>query len=105
MEKFLWVTNYICEHFKEALALEEIAAMAGFSKYHFSRLFHQYTGTTFYKYLNQRRIAHARALLLNPDLTVTEVALQSGFPSISSFLRMFRLLNGCTPTEYRKLYR
>lgn len=105
MEKFLWVTNYICEHFKEALTLEEIAAMAGFSKYHFSRLFHQYAGTTFYRYLNQRRIAHARALLLNPDLTVTEVALQSGFPSISSFLRMFRLLNGCTPTEYRKLYR
>jgi len=104
MEKFLFVTNYIGEHFTEDLTLEQVASLAGFSKYHFTRLFRQYAGTTFYKYLNQKRIAHAKNLLLDPDLSVTDVAFQSGFPSISAFLRMFRLANNCTPTEFRKMY-
>ncbi|MDO4308109.1 MAG: AraC family transcriptional regulator [Eubacteriales bacterium] len=104
MEKFLFVTNYISDHFTEDLTLEQVASLAGFSKYHFTRLFRQYAGTSFYKYLNQKRIAHAKNLLLDPDLSVTEVALQSGFTSISAFLRMFRLANNCTPTEFRKMY-
>lgn len=104
MEKFLFVTNYINEHFTEDLNLEQVASLAGFSKYHFTRLFRQYAGTTFYKYLNHKRIAHAKNLLLDPDLSVTDVAFQSGFTSISAFLRMFRLANNCTPTEFRKMY-
>lgn len=58
-----------------------------------------------YKYLNQRRIDHAKTLLLDPGLSVIEVALASGFSSLSAFLRMFKLLNHCTPTEYRSMYR
>ena len=79
--------------------------LAGFSKYHFTRLFRQYADTSFYKYLNQRRIDHAKTLLLDPSLSVIEVALASGFSSLSAFLRMFKLLNHCTPTEYRSMYR
>ena len=104
MEKFLYVTNYIEEHFAEDISLEQIAALAGFSKYHFSRLFHQYTDSSFYKYLNQKRIDYARTLLANPSLTVIEVALQSGFSSLSAFLRMFKQLNNCTPSEFRSMY-
>jgi AraC-like DNA-binding protein len=100
----LLVTNYISEHFAEDLTLEQMASMIGFSKYHFSRLFHIYAGTTFYQYLNQKRIAHAKNLLLDPALSVTEVAFRSGFTSISAFLRMFRLANNCTPTQFRKMY-
>lgn len=104
MEKFLFVTDYINEHFTEDLTLEQMASLAGFSKYHFTRLFRQYAGTSFYKYLNQKRIAHAKNLLLDPELSVTDVAMQCGFTSISAFLRMFRLVTGCTPTEFRKMY-
>lgn len=104
LEKFLYVSNYINEHFAEDLTLEEVASMVGFSKYHFTRLFRQYADTSFYKYLNQKRIAHAKTLLFNPELSVIEVALQSGFSSQSAFLRMFKLINGCTPTEFRKMY-
>ena len=82
-----------------------MAQMAGFSKFHFARLFKQYTNESFYRYLNQRRITHAKTLLLNPELTVLDVAIQSGFSSPSSFLRMFRQLNDCTPTEFRKMYK
>ena len=104
MEKFLFISNYINEHFSENLTLEEVASLAGFSKYHFTRLFKQYADTSFYKYLNQKRIAHAKNLLLDPNLSVIEVALQSGFSSLAAFTRMFRLMNNCTPTEFRKMY-
>ncbi len=104
MDKFLFICNYINEHFAENLTLEDVASLAGFSKYHFTRLFKQYSDTSFYKYLNQKRIAHAKNLLINKDLSVIEVALQSGFSTPSSFLRMFKLVTGFTPTEFRKMY-
>lgn len=104
MEKFLFITDHISTHFSENLTLEEVANLAGFSKYHFSRLFKQYTGYSFYKFLNQKRIEYAKSLLLNPELSVTDIASQSGFSSLSAFLRMFRQLNLCTPTEFRNMY-
>lgn len=104
VEKFLFITSYIDEHFAEDLSLEEVASLAGFSKYHFSRLFKMYTDNSFYKFLNQKRIDHAKTLLADPNLTVLEVATQSGFASLSAFLRMFKKINHCTPTEFRNLY-
>ena len=105
VEKFFFITNYIDQHFSEDLTLEDIAAMAGFSKYHFTRLFKMYTDTSFYKFLNQKRIDYAKQLLADPRLTVLEIATQSGFASLSAFLRMFKQLNNCTPTEFRAMYR
>ena len=98
------VTDYINNHFAEDLSLEGVASQAGFSKYHFSRLFKQYTDSTFYKYLNQKRIEFAKTLLQDPGVSVTEVAFKSGFSSLSAFLRMFKLMNNCTPTEFREMY-
>ena len=104
MEKFIFITEYINEHFAEHLTLEYAASLAGFSKYHFSRLFKQYTDTSFYRYLNQTRMEHAKNLLLDPRIAVIDVALQSGFSSLSAFLRMFKQMNQCTPTEFRNMY-
>ena len=99
----IWdVCGYIREHLAEPITLEQAAEAAGFSKYHFAHLFREMMGVSFYRYLNQKRIMHAQQLLLDPDYTVAEAALESGFPSISSFNRMFRQINGCTPTKYRK---
>ena len=60
--------------------------------------------TTYYKYLNRKRIDHAMLLLSDPDIPVTEAALQSGFSSLSTFLRVFRSVKQCTPTEFRDMY-
>lgn len=103
-EKLMALCSYIHEHCTEDLCLDDAAALAGFSKYHFTRLFKNHTGVSFYKYLNQKRIEHAEKLLVDPDLSITEVALQSGFSSLSSFIRMFKLINDCTPTEFRNLH-
>ncbi|MCD8014852.1 MAG: AraC family transcriptional regulator [Lachnospiraceae bacterium] len=104
VEKFIYITDYIDNNFAENLSLEKVASLAGFSKYHFTRLFKQYTNTSFYKYLNARRIDHAKTMLMDPQLSVTEVALQSGFSSLSAFLRMFKQMTQCTPTEFRSMY-
>lgn len=103
-EKFMAVCSYIHDHCTEDLCLDDVAALAGFSKYHFTRLFKNFTGISFYKYLNKKRIEHAEKLLVDPALSITEVALQSGFSSLSAFIRMFKLMKDCTPTEFRNLY-
>ena len=103
-EKFLYVCEYINEHCTEDLSLDFVADLTGFSKFHFTRLFKQFTGISFYKYLNQKRIANAESLLINPDISVTEVAILSGFTSLSAFIRMFKLIKNCTPTEFRSMY-
>ena len=83
------------------ISVEDAARTAGFSKFHFSRLFKQFTDQTFCGYLNQRRISAAETLLLNPRLSITDVALQSGFSSLSTFNRTFRTLKSCTPSEFK----
>lgn len=103
-ERFIDICDYISAHCTEDLTLDEIAHLAGFSKYHFTRLFKQFTGLSFYKYVNHKRIGTAEKLLANPQYTITDVALHSGFTSMSSFIRMFKLLNSCTPTEFRQMY-
>lgn len=102
--KFIYVCHYIQEHCTENLSLDDAAALAGFSKYHFSRLFKNFTGSSFYKYLNQKRIVYAEKLLVDSEISITEVALQSGFSSLSTFIRMFKIIKGYTPTEFRNLY-
>lgn len=103
IDKFMAVCRYIDEHFAEDLNLDDVAAMAGFSKFHFSRLFKQFTNISFYKYVNQQRISYAEQLLVNPDISVTQVAIQSGFSSSSSFIRMFKQFKNCTPTDFRSI--
>ncbi|SFN85249.1 AraC-type DNA-binding protein [Pseudobutyrivibrio sp. JW11] len=102
--KFVEICDYIDAHCSEDLKLDDVADMSGFSKFYFERLFKQFTGTSFYKYVNQKRIAKASELLIEPGNSVTDVALNCGFMSISSFIRMFKLQKGCTPTEFKSMY-
>ena len=101
VQKFNNLMDYIDTHYMEDLNLEDIAESIGFSKFHFSRLFKQYTNFTFCDYLCYRRIKVAEELLAEPDLSITEIAMQAGFPSISTFNRLFKQHKNCTPSEYR----
>ncbi len=103
-ERFMNICDYIIEHYNEDLTLDHIAGISGFSKYHFSRLFKQFTNMSFYKYLNKKRIENAEKLLMDQELTITEVALRCGFSSLSAFIRMFKIIKDCTPTEFKTMY-
>lgn len=96
--------NFINSNYMNDISVEDAARTAGFSKFHFSRLFKQFTEQTFCEYLNQRRINAAETLLLNQRLSVTDVALQSGFSSLSTFNRTFRALKSCTPSEFKAFH-
>lgn len=103
-EKFNAVFAYLDRHFAEDLTLETVAAVAGFSKFHFSRTFKQLSGYNFYDYLCHRRIKSAEMMLMQPGLSISQIALQSGFSSIATFNRTFKKLKGCTPTQYRGMF-
>lgn len=101
METIMSACNYINQHYQEALSLEEVAEFSGFSKFHFTRIFNQCMNMTFYEYLNQKRISKAEELLSTTGESVTEIAMSSGFSSISAFNRTFKSIKGCSPSEYR----
>lgn len=98
------VLDFIDNHYSENVTLEQAAQLAGFSKFYFTRLFKEYTNHTFYEYLTEKRIRAAEQMLLIPKFPVTEVSIQAGFSSLSSFNRTFKRNKGCSPTEYRNLY-
>ncbi|SFP69989.1 AraC-type DNA-binding protein [Butyrivibrio proteoclasticus] len=105
IDKLVSVTNYIDSHRSDDLSVEQLAEIAGFSKFHFERLFKSYMGISCYQYITKRRVLMAQELLGDTDLSVMDIAMQSGFFSLSTFNRVFKDTNGCSPTEYRKLYR
>lgn len=101
LEVIMNVCNYINQHYQENLTLEEIAGISGFSKFHFTRVFKQYMNQTFYEYLNSKRVQRAKELLYSKELSITDVAMNSGFSSLSAFNRTFKSANNCSPSEFR----
>ena len=87
------------------LPLEKLASIAGYSKYHFSRIFKKYNNMSYIQYINSKRIKAAERLMADSSLPITEVAMQCGFSSLTTFNRAFRKAKGCTPTEFRKLFK
>lgn len=104
-DKFRLILKYIEQNYMNDITLEELADIAGYSTYHFSRIFKKYSSTTFINFLNRRRIKAAEILLLESGSSITDVAMQVGFASLTTFNRVFKSINGCTPSEYKKLYR
>jgi len=98
------VCNYINEHYTENIKMDDIANIAGFSKFHFARLFKQVMNISWYDYLINRRIMQAEKLLTESDLSIMQVAMKSGFGSLATFNRIFKSKRQCTPTEYKFFY-
>ena len=96
------LTEYLAQNCSHEINLEDMAARCGLSKYHFLRLFKQYTGFTPYDYLNTLRIAQAKTLLAGTDLPAYKIGQMVGFPGEASFIRLFKLKTGVTPGAYRE---
>lgn len=102
LERLKNVFDYVEQNYQNNISLEEIASVANFSVYYFTRFFKDTIGMTFIQYLNNFRVTKAEELLLHTDDTVTEVAFKSGFGSIKNFNRNFKILKGCSPSQFRK---
>ena len=95
------VTEFIEAHLGEGLTIEALASEACLSPFHFARAFKAATGTAPHRYLTDRRIGRARALIAEGRLPLAEIAEQCGFSSQPHFTRWFKRIVGITPGAYR----
>ncbi len=100
-EKLKLVLQFIQEHYQQGITVKELAELCHFSEYHFMRFFKRHMNMTSIEYLNQYRLEMASRQLAETNLSVTSIALESGFNNISYFNRVFKRKFGVTPMEYR----
>lgn len=86
------------------LSLPDLAVEMGTNRSYLSNCLNNELGVTFYDYINSFRLERAKSILENPDFegSIEEMALMSGFNSVSTFRRSFHKKYGCTPSQYRK---
>jgi AraC-like DNA-binding protein len=101
LERFKCIFEYMDNNFTEELTIEKLSRMVNLSSFHFCRLFKEITGKTLSEYVNGIRISNAEKLLLNPDLSVSEIAELSGYSDINYFSRMFKRHRKMSPTRFR----
>ena len=101
MRRIYDVTVYINEHYADPISAAECAAMAYMSYSYFSRCFYRITGKSFKEYLNVTRINRAEKAILTTDKSVTEIAGDCGFNSVSYFISTYKKLKGVTPLSLR----
>ncbi|MFC4809881.1 AraC family transcriptional regulator [Paenibacillus sp. GCM10023250] len=100
-ERLKAVLTYVDAHYARKLTVRELAAEAGMSEGHFSRVFKSFMRQTPVEYVNALRIRIAASLLEDRNLSVSEAALEVGFDNFSYFCNRFRAVFRCTPSEYR----
>ena len=93
--------QYIEDHFKEPLSLQQISEAFQMTPQYFSRQFKARTGQTFYRSLTAVRLRHAKEDLVESDVPLLRLALENGFPNLESFYRYFQEDTGQTPQEWR----
>lgn len=95
--------EYIHSNLSSPITLDDLCKIIGLSKYHLIRLFQKHMGTTPGQYLQDQRLHLASQLLRHSEKSVTSIAFEIGFNSLSSFERAFRKKFGVSPTKYRKM--
>jgi AraC family transcriptional regulator len=95
-----WVQEYIEAHLEHDLTIEDLAAVAGLSPYHFARAFKRSTGFGPYHYVLRRRTERAKQLLAAGKSPLSDVARACGFGSQSHFSVRFREVTGLTPRQF-----
>ena len=99
------VLLYIEENFQDPeLNIAKIAEFSGYSLAYFTKAFKLYMNDTPIMHLNKRRISHAKTLLPNEDLSLSDIAKMSGYKNLSTFTEAFKRVMGMLPTEYKKKY-
>jgi AraC-like DNA-binding protein len=96
------VKTYINDHLDEEVSLDELARHIGSSKFYICKLFRRSMGITFTEYRARRRVERAKALLLEQNRRVSEVAYDAGFQSLTHFNRIFRRFVGTSPSDFRE---
>jgi YesN/AraC family two-component response regulator len=95
--------HYIDANFAEPLTLDQVARIAGMSKFHFCRKFGAFTGCSFREFLMRRRITRAKELLGDRARSIGEIGHAVGFLDQAHFTRVFRRFENALPSKFRQL--
>ena len=95
------VLDHVASHYQRSISVDELAAEAGLSPSHFSRLFKETIGQSPHRFVMSYRVEQARKLLADPELPLVTVAVRCGFSDQAHFSRTFKQHQGTTPTAYR----
>lgn len=99
------VQDYIEEHIEESISIEQLSQVAGFSKFHFSRIFQAVLNETLAHYIARIRLERAQFLLAHRlDKNMTDIAYEVGFSDSAVFSRAYHNYFDISPREYRKQY-
>jgi AraC family transcriptional regulator len=96
------VLDYIAANSHLDIKLEDLAEVAGMSRFHFARLFRLGMGVTPHRYLMDQRLQQAKALLRLDTRSVSEIAVETGFANAGHFAQSFRRYVGVSPTEWKR---
>lgn len=98
------VVDYVDCHLSSRITLLDLAAVVGLSRMHFASQFRTATGLRPHEYLLRQRIQRAEALMLDPAMTLLEIALAVGFRTQAHFTTAFKRFAGCAPRRWRIIH-
>ncbi len=99
------IHEYLMNNYKEDVDLKRLASIVNMAEGSLCRFFKMNMGITVFEYLNRIKTEFACKLLMDPDLSILEVCLDSGFNNISHFNKQFKKSTGVPPSEYRKRFK
>lgn len=106
LDKCHWVIqnikNYIESNYDENISLKNLSGIYFMNEKYVGTLFHKQVGCSFREYLTKIRISHATNMLINTEKSITDIALDCGFQTVTYFNRVFLKFFGESPTEYRQ---
>jgi AraC-like DNA-binding protein len=97
------IYRFTMNEFHRKISLDEVAYLAHMTTNSFCRYFKKRTRKSYVDFLTEIRIGHARKLLQQNDLSISQISMEVGFNNLSNFNRKFRSVCSITPTEFRKL--
>lgn len=103
-ERINIVFDFLSSHFRDELSLEAISEIANMTPTSFCRYFKQRTGKTYSVFINEMRVEYAGKRIAGSSESFGNIAVESGFNSISYFNRQFKRITGLSPLQYRKMY-
>ena len=96
--------EYLMNNYREEVNLKRLAGLVNMAEGSLCQFFKMNMGITIFEYLNQIKIEFACKLLMDHDLSIMEVCLDSGFNNLSHFNNQFKKITGVPPSEYRKRF-
>ncbi|WP_298717103.1 AraC family transcriptional regulator, partial [Chitinophaga sp.] len=103
-EKLSSIFNYVFENYQTGVDIQTAASLACMSEAAFCRYFKRNTHKTFSQFVNEIRISHATRLLIGKDDSITDICYACGFDNVSYFNRQFKVHQGMTPRDFRKVF-